>query len=208
LACAAPVSSFRCPDARRGDADRCLLLSGCAGSSLLLLPDEEGGQGAVAILDDQTQETRAVVAEANSRSRLSRNAAATRRIAPDRVNAAERALLASLPPRPISYTLYFQEGSTRLEAASAPTLAALRAEVSRRPGVEVQVTGHTDREGSNEANDRLSQRRAEDVIALLAAEGIPADLMVAVGRGEREPLILTDDGVQEPRNRRVEVTVR
>jgi outer membrane protein OmpA-like peptidoglycan-associated protein len=184
------------------------LLSGCAGSSLLLLPDEEGGQGAVAILDDQTQETRAVVAEANSRSRLSRNAAATRRIAPDRVNAAERALLASLPPRPISYTLYFQEGSTRLEAASAPTLAALRAEVSRRPGVEVQVTGHTDREGSNEANDRLSQRRAEDVIALLAAEGIPADLMVAVGRGEREPLILTDDGVQEPRNRRVEVTVR
>jgi outer membrane protein OmpA-like peptidoglycan-associated protein len=72
----------------------------------------------------------------------------------------------------------------------------------------VQVTGHTDREGSDDDNDRLSQRRAEDILAVLATEGIPAELMIAVGRGEREPLIQTADGVQEPRNRRVEVTVR
>jgi hypothetical protein len=85
------------------------LLTGCAGSSLLLLPDEDGGQGAVAVLDERTQEARAVVAEGNTRSRLGRGGAATRRIAPDRIQAAERSLLDTLPPRPANFTLYFQE---------------------------------------------------------------------------------------------------
>ena len=38
--------------------------------------------------------------------------------------------------------------------------------------------------------------------------GIPADRIRAAGRGEREPLISTPDGVAEPRNRRVEISVR
>ncbi len=185
-----------------------LALTGCAGSSLLLLPDEEGGQGAVAVLDPETQDARTVVAESNSRSRLSKAGATTRRIRPERISAAERALVNGLPPRPVDFRLYFQEGSTRLVPESLATLAALRAEVARRSGVEVQVTGHTDREGSDADNDALSQRRAEEVLTVLAAEGIPAELMVAVGRGERQLLVETPDGVPEPLNRRVEVTVR
>jgi outer membrane protein OmpA-like peptidoglycan-associated protein len=70
------------------------------------------------------------------------------------------------------------------------------------------VTGHTDREGSDEDNDVLSQRRAEEVLGILAGEGIPRELMTAVGRGERQPKVVTPDGVAEPANRRVEVTVR
>lgn len=42
----------------------------------------------------------------------------------------------------------------------------------------------------------------------LARIGIPADRIQAAGRGEREPLVPTPDEVAEPRNRRVEVTVR
>jgi outer membrane protein OmpA-like peptidoglycan-associated protein len=117
-------------------------------------------------------------------------------------------LLADLPPPPATFTLYFQEGTTRLTPAAQPLLAALKAEVARRSGAEVQVTGHTDREGSDEDNDRLSQRRAEEILAVLATEGVPRELMTAVGRGERQPRVQTPDGVPEPANRRVEVTVR
>jgi outer membrane protein OmpA-like peptidoglycan-associated protein len=117
-------------------------------------------------------------------------------------------LLADLPPAPATYTLFFQEGTAQLTPASKPVIDTLRAELSRRSGAEVQVTGHTDREGSDEDNDVLSQRRAEEVLGILAGEGIPRELMTAVGRGERQPKVVTPDGVAEPANRRVEVTVR
>lgn len=185
-----------------------VLLGGCTGSSLLLLPDEGGAQGAVAVLDPRTEETRAVVSEGNTRSRLGAQRASTRRIAPDRIGRADRLLLASLPPPPRTFILYFEEGTTRLTPASQPMLAMLRAEVVSRDGVEVQVTGHTDRVGSDGDNDVLSTRRAEEIKTVLAGEGVPEGVMVAVGQGERRPLVQTDNGVEEPRNRRVEVTVR
>jgi len=70
------------------------------------------------------------------------------------------------------------------------------------------VAGHTDAVGTDQYNDALSLRRAERVSALLVARGIPSDRITAVGRGKRELLVPTPDGVAEPRNRRVEITVR
>jgi outer membrane protein OmpA-like peptidoglycan-associated protein len=46
------------------------------------------------------------------------------------------------------------------------------------------------------------------VRALLIERGFKADLIEAVGRGEREPVVPTDDEVAEPRNRRAELLVR
>jgi OOP family OmpA-OmpF porin len=43
---------------------------------------------------------------------------------------------------------------------------------------------------------------------MLVAQGIAASSIVAVGRGKRELLVPTPDGVAEPRNRRVEIVVR
>ena len=81
-------------------------------------------------------------------------------------------------------------------------------QVAKRQAVEVQVTGHTDRVGSDANNDRLSLQRAEAVRTLLIQRGINSNFLRAVGRGEREPLIPTPDEQAEPRNRRVEVIVR
>ena len=81
-------------------------------------------------------------------------------------------------------------------------------DVRRRRGVEVQISGYTDRKGSDVDNDFLSQQRASAVLTQLAEIGIPPADMIAVGRGERDPVVETDDGVEEPRNRRVVVTVR
>jgi outer membrane protein OmpA-like peptidoglycan-associated protein len=70
------------------------------------------------------------------------------------------------------------------------------------------VIGHTDRAGDEIANDQLSLQRAERLKGDLVGQGIPASMIRSAGRGERELLVPTDDGVDEPRNRRVEISVR
>ncbi|MCL6729666.1 OmpA family protein [Sphingomonas hankyongi] len=181
-------------------------LAACAHSSMVLLPDENGGHGQVAILKpDGTGET--LVSEANSRATLS----ATPAIHPlgsKGLKPTEAALLASLPPPPKSFTLYFLEGTTEMTEKSAPLLDEIKAEIAGRPGAEVQVTGHTDTVGSDADNDALSQKRAEEIMSLLASKGFDRTIMSAVGRGERELQVPTDDNVSSPVNRRVEVIVR
>ena len=113
-----------------------------------------------------------------------------------------------MPPPSKSFTLYFVEGTTDLTPESRPVLDELRAEIGRRPGVDVEVTGHTDTVGSADDNDRLSQRRAEQILDLLATVGIDRTLMTAVGRGERDLREPTMDNVENALNRRVEVLVR
>jgi outer membrane protein OmpA-like peptidoglycan-associated protein len=81
-------------------------------------------------------------------------------------------------------------------------------ELRRRPSPDILVIGHTDRVGGDEDNDRLSLQRAERVRASLVAQGIAAQSIRAAGRGEREPVVQTADGVDEPQNRRVEINVR
>jgi outer membrane protein OmpA-like peptidoglycan-associated protein len=186
----------------------CALLCGCARPSLLLLPDEHGGQGAVAVLESGGKSRDIVVAEGNSRTRLGRARPVARAVSKKGLTAKENALLAELPPPPASFTLYFLEGTTDLTTESAPQLVALRAEIARRTGAEVQVTGHTDTLGSTEDNDALSRNRADEILGLLASGGIDPTLMTAVGRGERELRELTGDGERNAANRRVEVIVR
>ncbi|WP_238147234.1 OmpA family protein [Rhizorhabdus dicambivorans] len=182
------------------------LLVGCATPSLTLLPSEEGKQGAVAVIEENGVARETVVSELNSRTNLS-GRPRTRSVDP-KLSARQRALLDTLPPPPVRLTLYFREGTTQLTSESEPGLDFLKKEIAGRPGAEVQVTGYTDTLGSDEDNDRLSQRRAEEVLAALADQGLDRDMMSAVGRGERELRVRTDDGVREPANRRVVVTVR
>ena len=73
---------------------------------------------------------------------------------------------------------------------------------------EVMVIGHTDTVGGTDANDKLSQKRAAAVREILIAAGVPAQKIETAGRGERELLVMSADEVAEPRNRRVEISVR
>lgn len=113
------------------------------------------------------------------------------------------------PLRPQSFTVYFVSGSaTELDADSRPIFEVIKSVLAARPAAEIVVIGHTDTVGELEANDALSAERATTVRDQLLAAGIPAASMEVAGRGEREPLVKTADGVDEPRNRRVEVSVR
>jgi OmpA-OmpF porin, OOP family len=70
---------------------------------------------------------------------------------------------------------------------------------------QLTLTGHADRSGSDKYNMDLSRRRAENIKTLLVEAGIPADKIAVRFAGESRPLLPTDDGVREARNRRVEV---
>lgn len=185
-----------------------LTLAGCAHSSFVLLPDEYGGTGEIAVLQPGVAGGETIVREANTRATLGGDRPSVRPLGPKGLKPGEAALLAALPPPAKSFTLYFQEGTTELTAQSVPVVEQIRQEVATRPGAEVQVTGHTDTVGSVHDNDRLSKKRADEVMSLLASRGFARAVMTAVGRGERELRAPTADGVESPTNRRVEVVVR
>ena len=71
--------------------------------------------------------------------------------------------------------------------------------------VTIQVTGYTDASGSAGYNQRLSERRANNVANALAQSGVPRQAMVVSGRGKNDQRVPTADGVREPQNRRVEI---
>lgn len=185
-----------------------LLLSGCATSSLVLLPDDEGHQGSVAVLEAAGKPTEAVIAQGNSRTKLGEANPASRPLGKKGLKAQEAALLISLPPAAKSFVLYFDEGTVTPTAESQAVLVELRAEIASRSGPQVEVTGHTDTVGSEEDNDRLSQQRAEQVLNWLASQGFDRSLMSATGRGERELKAPSVDNFSSAANRRVEVIVR
>ena len=186
----------------------CLLLSGCATSSLVLLPDDEGPQGSVAVLEAGGKPTEAVIAQGNSRTKLGDPSPNTQPLGEKGLKAQEAALLTNLPPPAKSFVLYFDLGTVTPTAGSQAVLAALRAEIASRSGPQVEVTGHTDTVGGEADNDRLSQQRAEEVLNWLAGQGFERSLMSAVGRGERELKEPSMDNVSSAANRRVEVIVR
>lgn len=81
-------------------------------------------------------------------------------------------------------------------------------DIKRRPVYQVEVIGYTDTTGTQELNQRLSLQRAQAVRDLLAKDGVAAASISAAGRGKLDPEVPTADQVNEPRNRRVVITVR
>jgi len=112
------------------------------------------------------------------------------------------------PPRPTSFLLFFVFGTDTLTPESVDALGKIAVQVAQRPAVEIVAIGHTDSVGSDQQNDALSLQRAERVRQELIRLGVSPDRILAVGRGKRELLVPTADEVAEPRNRRVEITVR
>ena len=117
-------------------------------------------------------------------------------------------LLRLHPPAAQRFTLNFLPGTSSLTPESTAELDTVMSAARARSGGEIVVVGHTARLGAADANDALSLRRANAIRDLLVEKGFRGDLVAPVGRGEREPLVATEDDVPEPRNRRAEIIVR
>lgn len=184
-----------------------VLLGACATPDVaVLLPGADGHTGAVAV----KQKSAATLLDSPYAFAQSRRSGIPRT---GHSNASEveqsfGAALASMPPAPVSFIVYFLSGSDEFTEESKAEVEKLLVEMARRPAPEITVIGHTDRVGTQQMNDNLSLQRAERVRELLTKSGIDAGKITVSARGEREPLIPTADEVPEPRNRRVEVNVR
>jgi outer membrane protein OmpA-like peptidoglycan-associated protein len=105
----------------------------------------------------------------------------------------------------ISLYVNFDTGKATIKADSAETLDAAAGALKAAASLRIEVGGHTDNVGTPEANQRLSQERAQAVMAALVARGIKADRLTAKGYGQTAPI--ADNRTEEGRgkNRRVEL---
>jgi outer membrane protein OmpA-like peptidoglycan-associated protein len=187
-----------------------LILGGCATAPsqdlVVLLPDKDGKVGTLVV---QNQKGSAVLNTAYATARTAADGSVARGTASQsEIKDVFGSALAAQPPRPISFTLYFESGSDEITVQSKQEVKRILAEMARREAPDITVIGHTDRVGSDPSNDALSLQRAGRVKSMLVGMGVPAERVLIAGRGRREPLIPTADGVIEPRNRRVEISVR
>jgi OOP family OmpA-OmpF porin len=107
-----------------------------------------------------------------------------------------------------SFLVFFDFDRSNITTEADRVIREAAANAKRGNVSRINVTGHADRAGPDKYNMALSLRRADAVKAVLVREGIPANQIAVVGRGESQPLVPTADGVREPQNRRVEIVLQ
>jgi OOP family OmpA-OmpF porin len=110
------------------------------------------------------------------------------------------------PPAPRVFIVFFDWDKDTVTPEGQQIIQQAADAYKSGAPVQLQVTGYTDRSGSPAYNQRLSERRANNVAKALVAIGVPRDQMAVSGRGENDNRVPTANGVREPQNRRVEIT--
>lgn len=113
----------------------------------------------------------------------------------------------TIPEQTTATVLYFPLDSDRLGDSAQAALAALVEYVKSAGNVTVSINGHADRLGSEQYNLDLSERRSRYVFAALKAAGVSEHMLKYFAFGESDPAVPTEDGVAEPKNRRVEIFI-
>ncbi len=193
IAAVAALAACALPERKLGD------------TVFVVLPEDDGSVGEIVIDDGQSLTTLN-----NAYAAAHRTSGGVRPVAVDdrQIENLFGAALAAQPVPPRDFILYFELGSDQLTPESEEAIGALFADLDRRVAPTVDVIGHTDTLGDADSNRSLSRKRAIAIMEMLIVRGIDANAISAVGRGERDLLIPTDDGIGEPRNRRVEITAR
>jgi OOP family OmpA-OmpF porin len=122
---------------------------------------------------------------------------------------------APLPPPPPRVTcsnnpglVFFDWDSDAVPADARQTVQFVSQNAAPCGWRNFTVVGHADRSGSDEYNLGLSHRRADAVAQLMTSMGIAQGQITTDAKGESSPRVPTADGVREPQNRRVEITVK
>lgn len=101
----------------------------------------------------------------------------------------------------------FDFGRYNLKSDANIKLAKLAGIILAHPGLHLAIEGHTDNIGSDEANMKLSQQRADTVRDYLVQQGLAADTVTAVGMGKADPVADNSTNEGRQKNRRVEIIV-
>jgi len=108
---------------------------------------------------------------------------------------------------PGPFIVFFDWDMDEITPQAAAILDNAASQYQATGQARVVLAGHADRSGSDEYNIGLSQRRANNVGRYLEGRGVAAGSISTEAFGESRPLVETADGVREPQNRRVEITM-
>lgn len=119
------------------------------------------------------------------------------------------------PPAPAVIRLRgvnFDYNKSNIKSEFVPVLEEAAQTLKDNPDVNVKISGHTDSHGSDDYNQRLSERRAQAVKQYLVSKGIASSRLSTEGRGEREPIAENMKGGRDnpegrAMNRRVELAI-
>lgn len=107
----------------------------------------------------------------------------------------------------VADAVLFSTNSAEIDPQFFPLLGLGVSLMQLQPGVTIEAVGHTDSEGSSQANLELSQARVDAWLAWMVSQGIDPERLTATGKGESEPR--ADNNTAEGRqlNRRVEFII-
>lgn len=177
-------------------------MGGCAQQSYVMLADDNGGRGGVALGEDGQRRL-----EVTGQGMVIAGTGQAYAVSEMRRKADFDRALAAQPALPERFTLHLAS-SGALDSAAEQLLDSVLLAARRRDYPVVTVIGHTDTLGHRAANEQVGLRRAQAVAELLRAKGLEAMELRVESHGERNLLVATPDATAEPRNRRVEILVR
>jgi outer membrane protein OmpA-like peptidoglycan-associated protein len=99
----------------------------------------------------------------------------------------------------------FASGSANLKQAAVDNFDRVMQFISGYPERDIRIEGHTDSSGSEDLNQKLSQRRADAVKQLLIQNGIAANRIKSIGQGEAHPVASNNTEAGKAKNRRVDI---
>lgn len=187
-----------------------LVLSACAPSNLfVLLEDDDGQVGAIQVQNEAGAQTLNQAGQATGLDRAGQEPVEPFVLEEDEIRDVFGEALDAQPEPPVTFLLYFRTGTSDLTAESQALIPEILATIdARETPPRIAVVGHTDTLGSASVNAALSLDRANVVRDLLLSRDLDPAFVEATSHGENNPLVPTADNVSEPRNRRVEVTIR
>ena len=179
-----------------------------ADTTVTLLPDPDTGVVGKAVVSNGSGSAALETARASTRVNGSRAPGGVTPLDEAEAKALFGDVLSALPPASHHFTLYFQFESDVLTAESQALVPEVLRAVKDFPFPEVVVIGHTDTTGSAASNVELGLKRANVVRKLLLDAGLAESIVDVTSHGETDLLVPTPDETFEPRNRRVEISVR
>lgn len=189
-----------------------ILLVGCAhkpkysDSYVVLMENADGSSGKITYSDQKNNAV--TLDEPGTAVHLEKAAAGAYPASEEKVAADFFDATAARPLPPASFMLYFESGDVKLTPESEALIQEVLAEVENHAAPDVSIIGHTDTVGAAKDNDELGQQRAQVIASMIKAAGLRTSDITVTSHGEHNLLIATPDNTDEPRNRRVEITVR
>jgi len=101
----------------------------------------------------------------------------------------------------------FETAKGTLTHKGKGTVDKLALILGQYPNIKIEIAGHTDSDGSESFNQKLSQSRVETVKGRLISRGVNANRLTAKGYGETRPLVPNTTDENKQKNRRVEINI-